>query len=231
MVLMTIALFFISSTERNPIRVLRLLVVLGMIITSWWLWELIYRSRRSVWGIINSRKRNIFKFLLAVFLAIFLVLGRYNTYENPRNGLPNQRVTFSEMKGMEWYTTHRVPDTLTAAILPDYTSRFDDFYWGMQGIRDNWPQYWYRDIWLPSGIYQPDWKCINQIAPSINTYLILSENGKIASLRFPSQIRDRAHNYSDSDWVRLEQDWSVNKIYDNGAFEVWITNGSLLNCE
>lgn len=69
-----------------------------------------------------------------------------------------------------------------------------------------------------------------QITPDHETYLLLSKNGKIAPLRFPVEVRERAHIYLDEDWRALTWDTSVDKLYDNGDFNVWVTRKNLSHC-
>jgi hypothetical protein len=221
----TLVVSLISSTERNPIRLLRVLVIISLVISSWWLWEVLYHPRgSSFWPYLPQKTRSVYKYLIFSFLLISTTLSRYNIYENPRNGLPNQRVTYSEMFGMKWFSTHRVTDSRTAAVLPDYVTRFDAFFSGIQGIREKWPNWWRKELWIPSGFYDQTWDCINQINLEKGTYLIISRNAVISSLRFPEAVRQLAHVYVASDWERLNKDKSINKIYDNGTFEIWMTN-------
>ena len=71
---------------------------------------------------------------------------------------------------MKWYTTYREEGTQVATMFPDYVPRFDAYYWGIQGIRNIWPQWWEPGIWLPSGFYEFDWQCLSEITPGTKTY-------------------------------------------------------------
>ncbi len=68
------------------------------------------------------------------------------------------------------------------------------------------------------------------IAPGETAYLALSDNGRIAPLRFPQSVRSLAHEYTEDDFAALARDRSVSKIYDNGGFQVWITNRLAAAC-
>lgn len=230
-IFISIGMFFISSSERYPIRLIRVVVILSISILAWFFYDALYiKGNRQFWPAIFIRHRRLLKVFLTLFLFSLIIISQFNLYESPRNGLPNGRVTLSEMAGMKWFIEYRVPDYGTSSILPNYVSRFDSYYLGMEGKQKVGPNWWKGDIWLPSGFYSPSWSCINQILPGQPAYLLLSDNGIISALRFPEAVREKAHIYTKEDWLRLEQDKSVNKLYDNGAFQIWLTNPSIDSC-
>jgi hypothetical protein len=222
---LVVLIFFISTSERQPLRLLRPLVVLGVCYSSWWLWEALFSPHPSPnFPPLSARWKSRFRWLLGAFLGLSLLLAQRNLYEHPRNGLPNPRVTRSEFSGMRWFVRSRLPSTGIAAALPSYVDRFAAAFMGVEGIRTFWPDWWQAEIWLPSGFYAPTGRCISAITPGRPAYLVLSDNARIASLRFPPSVRSQAHIYALSDWDRLSMDPTVSRLYDNGAFQVWLTH-------
>lgn len=219
--------FLISTAERYPLRLIRLLVIFGIGSIAWWSWDLLFGDLLKFKFVSATRKflmPTIFLFMIGI-----TILGQLNVYPHPRNGLPNRQVTRNELDGMEWLVYNRDPNSLQASILPEYYTRFEAYFKGINGRQDraNW---WRDDIWLPSHFKNKEWSCMAQIAPDQETYLLLSKNGKIAPLRFPIEVRERAHIYLDADWKALAVDDSVNKLYDNGDFNVWVTRTNLSHC-
>jgi hypothetical protein len=163
-------------------------------------------------------------------LVVMIGIGQINVYAHPRNGMPNQQVTQSEISGMAWLIEHRSHDFVQATILPQYVSRFEVSVYGYAGVRAVRADWWKDEIWLPAHFYNKAWRCLAQVAPGKTAYLALSDAGRISWLRFPTSVRALAHVYTEADWQVLAQDASVSKLYDSGAFEVWMTNHDARPC-
>lgn len=221
--------FVLSTSERYPLRLLRVLVILSIGCAAWWSWDLLFGNFRKRYIPKYRKTVQIWEAGITVFLAILIIISQFNVYPHPRNGQPNGQVTENEITGMKWLVYNWDIGTMQASILPEYVPRFDSYFKGFAGRRErkNW---WISDLWLPSHFYEDSWTCIAKIIPNTTTYLVLSENGKIAPLRFPEEVRDRAHIYTDEDWQVLAKDASVNKVYDNGDFEIWVTRKELSSC-
>jgi hypothetical protein len=224
------SMFFVSTSERNPIRLLRVDAILGISFLAWWLYYIavrpeLPRSRRAG-DVIGLPLRQGWR-LAAVALALVAALwfGQRNVYPGPANGQPNQYVSHGELAGMKWLLTHRVRPFRQASILPDYTSRYASYYYGYFGRRALGPGWWRTDLWLPSHFYGDKLRCAASLSRGVRTYLALSEAGRMAPLRLPADVRRYAHIYDVSDWRRLGRDNTVDKVYDNGGFQVWTTSG------
>lgn len=227
-----LCMFFISSSERHPLRLLRLLVLFSLVAIAWWGWELIFRRRTSApWPKLSPPWRLVAIGATNVLLFSLIILGQLNVFPHPRNGQPNAQVTRTEVAGMAWLQLYRTGDFMQASILPKYVVRFEAYLLGYAGFRSARENWWEEELWLPTRFYDPDWTCLAEIAPHRTTYLALSDTGRIAPLRFPEAVRDQAHQYLDQDWDRLARDPSVNKLYDSGSFEVWMTNFQSRNCK
>lgn len=160
------------------------------------------------------------------FLLTFaLLLAQINLYEHPRNGLPNSRLTYPDLAGMRWFISNRSPGFPIAANLPAYADRFAAYFLGYAGRRQQ-PYWWQPEIWLPSNFYDPSWKCIAELSPTLPAYLVLTDDARIASQRFPPNVRSRAHTYDLSAWTRLSTDPTASRLYDNGPLQVWLTHPS-----
>jgi hypothetical protein len=223
--IVTVGMFLISSSERHPIRLVRILIILGLCCLAWWSWEAIFKRADALfWAKPSARRRQLLVGMVSVLLFASIGLGQLNVYAHPRNGQPNQQVTASELSGMDWLIQHRIADSGQASILPDYLVRFEAYFLGYEGMH-SLPHWWEKETWLPTHFYKPEWTCMSDIAPGTTTYLALSDDGRISPLRFPAEVRDLAHVYTPADWQALAADASVSKLYDDGGFEVWVTNG------
>jgi hypothetical protein len=227
----TVALFLISSSERHPIRLVRILVILGLCGMAWWCWEAIFhRTGSAHWPKLGIAQRRLAIGAVSSLLLVTITMGQLNVYPHPRNGQPNAQVTRTEVAGMSWLVQNRTGNFKQASILPKYVPRYEAFLLGYAGLRTARPNWWDAEIWLPSHFYAQDWRCMADIAPGQTTYLALSDAGRISPLRFPEAVRDLAHQYTAQDWQALASDHSVSKLYDNGGFEVWMTNKEAAAC-
>jgi hypothetical protein len=228
-ILLILVMFLISTSERYPIRLLRMLVILSIPISAWWLWEFWFKPEKNDLQQRKSENRAGVTFIILTIFTL-VIIGQLNVYPHPRNGQPNTQVTYSEIAGMKWLLENRDNDAQQASILPEYVPRFEAFFSGYTG-RQTRPNWWILDVWTPSHFYHPDWGCFAKIGPGQTTYLAISQNGLISWMRFPEAVRDRAHIYTGNDLSILSADISINKIYDNGGFQVWVTRKELSNCE
>jgi hypothetical protein len=231
MIALTGAMFLVSSSERHPIRLLRILVLLSLCGLAWWCWEAIFqRGGAGPWRQLNAPRRRRAIGATSALLCGAIAMGQLNVYPHPRNGQPNGQVTYSEVAGMEWMVGHRTGAFVQASVLPQYAPRYEAYFLGYAGLREQRARWWEPEVWLPSHFYQDGQRCMAAIAPGQTAYLALSDAGRIAPLRFPEAVRPLAHQYTAADWQKLAQDRSVSKLYDNGGFEVWMTNRETATC-
>lgn len=225
----TLTLFFVSSSERNPVRLLRMTVILGLAWLAWWTWETYLSLSRRGWTHTGNELSLSSMLVVGVMLIGSIALGQLNAYPAPRNGLPNEQVTYSEVSGMGWLIASRTGDLVQASSMPDYTSRFEAALLGFQGRESSRPDWWVTDTWLPSHFYDASWTCIADVAHR-DAYLILPSAALVAPLRFPKAVRQYSHQYEPADYARLAADGSANELYDNGGFQVWMTNKDAPSC-
>ncbi len=225
------SMFLVSSGERHPIRLLRVPVILSICGIGWWLWEAVFApGTPTVWPRLEGIGRSVARALSGGALVLAIAAGQLNVYPHPRNGLPNQQVTQSEISGMDWLIRNRTENFVQATILPQYVPRFEVFFRGYTGIRASRDRWWQDEIWLPAHFHKPEWRCLGAMAPGKPAYIALSDAGRISWRRFPASVRDLAHVYTTADWQALDHDRSVSKLYDSGSFEVWMTNGDAAPC-
>ena len=174
-ILLMMLTFTVSSAERYPIRLMRVLIILGVCALPWWSWEGVYiRSRRgrfAHWPTLDRQWRTAALYLIGILVFGMIVVGQLNVYAAPHNGLPNEQVTNSELSGMRWLIDNRTGQFVQASILPDYVPRFQSYFEGYAGQREPGSLWWQSDVWLPSHFYQPGWHCVADIAPGETSYL------------------------------------------------------------
>lgn len=232
--LLAVGTLSVNSPEREPVRLVRMLVILGLCALSWWLWEALF-SRQvswSHWPSLGRRARRAGLAALAILLAYLIALGQLDVYASPLNAQPNEQVTSSELVGMRWLIRHRLTTPyLQASDLPNYVFSYEAYYLGYDDVRAI-GRYWYlRGVWLPSHFYDPSWHhCMAKMAPGATTYLALSRDAIVLPLRLPKIARTAAHEYSARYWRALSSDPSLSEIYDNGIFQVWLTDGNTAAC-
>ena len=225
-------MFLVSSAERYPVRLMRILAILSVCAVPWFGWEMFFKRPESpYWPVFGPRLRMAGIVLVSLSGFILTGMSQLNLYPNPRNGQPNEQVTYSDLSGMSWLIQNRAGDYVQAAIVPEYVPRYRAYFLGYAGQEYLGPLWWLDDIWLPTHFYGSSLMCMAQIAPGQTTYMALSDTGRIAPLRFPVSVRHMAHLYLPADWQVLAGDRTVSKLYDNGGFEIWMTNKDAPTCQ
>jgi hypothetical protein len=74
----------------------------------------------------------------------------------------------------------------------------------------------------PSHFGYPKNETVFQTFNYTSTYLITTQNGRQAVYAFPENIRQLVHQWTDKDFIKLNNDQTSNKIYVNGEFECWL---------
>lgn len=218
-ILISLALFFGYFIESNPIRIMRLPIMMAIILIS--ILIPIYLKP------IENFKSNRFQgYLIFLFLFIILIsllsLSIGSVYNSPRTSELNAQVTNSEIQGFVWFNLHQDKDQTIYANSIAINLRFYDYLNGIDFLSDGKiKRYQIQLLRYPSHFGYDRFISIKEILKD-KGYLITTSQDRINYLRFPRSTWEFTPRWSDLDYYRLKSDIAVNWIYTNGEFEVWI---------
>ena len=205
--------------EYNPLRVVRLALLVGTMLIGLVVFDFAWKRSHNHRNRALADSRN---WRPAVTIVIFLVitagLSMESVYSDPLNYDANAQVTHAEIDGSMWLGEHRMNAVLVAANAPDQVWRFDAFNFGV----DTAPPRSDFGIRLPSHFgYQGEGgpsKAMN----ATYAYVVLFPLDSVVEYAYPPNVRPLIHQYGSSDIASLNADPTVNRVYSNGEFSVWI---------
>ena len=141
---------------------------------------------------------------VAIILFSASTIGVFSVYRSPWISQPNWQVTQMDMRGSEWFSSHKLSDFAFAPM-------------GWIG-----GYYYFK---MPEHFGYPEHKIVGDVIEK-NTYIVLTERFKQASeepaLKEWMNIPDcfAKPGFNREDFVRIKEDPSVNEVYTNKEFEV-----------
>lgn len=147
--------------------------------------------------------------IAAVVITLFSAstIGVFSVYRSPWISQPNWQITQMDMCGADWFGSHKAPDFAYAPM-------------GWSGG--------YHYFKMPKHFGYTEHESVGEVVGK-ETYMVLTERFKQASaepaLKEWMNIKDcfAKPGFNKEDFVRIEEDTSVNKVYTNKEFKVLIT--------
>jgi hypothetical protein len=137
------------------------------------------------------------------------VVGIFGVYHSPYILQPSWQITHADVQGSQWFSDHREAETRTA-VLGEVTSL------GMMSLR------------MPDHFAYPQVQILGDLLGR-DFYLLINTRFRVASahpILARTMLSDPAlasAGFSESDFVRLEKDTTVDEVYSNGGLDVmWI---------
>ena len=174
------------------------------------LFVLIYPGNASLDRQITSRRSA--QTVLVVAVGILMILAVFSLYPSPLGSQNNHQVTATEVDGSEWLASHGT----AAGELSQFHMSFRRFHHAAHGVNAELPFRGERPP--PHFNYQHEPTYGENYGE--DRYLSLNELGRTmypeVFPRYPENWR-----YTPADFDRLEQDSSVERVYDNGEYDVY----------
>jgi len=128
---------------------------------------------------------------------------------------------YGDKNGIDWILDYR---TAEIPILRDEGSmdKYKNYHYESMNIRNNTKLRENRDV--PSNFGYTMNRTLGDSFTYLrykNIYLITTEKMKLAPYAVSPERRSRAKWYTDRDFIRLQTDPSVNRIYSGHEFGVW----------
>ncbi|MFW5895262.1 MAG: hypothetical protein ACOCT9_00810, partial [archaeon] len=167
----------------------------------------------SLFLIINYRK---IRSMFVILLLLIATLGIQTAFTSPITYRPNPQVTRMEIRGAEWHVTHKDMNYSETRIMTPFY-RFEEVTVGSSLAGE-------RALNRPKIV--PDhfnYSNYEQLYQSYNqrTYMFISEYDKTIY----DTVWQEVDRFDKSDFYKVENDPSVNKVYNNGECNIWIIKG------
>lgn len=193
----------------NLTRLIQVILVITPIYMGFFFGRLIEMNSKQVSKLITA-------FLILVIFMTCACIGIFNVHNSPYIVLPNDQVTKSEIIGITWFIQNQYSNKSIMELGPD-SQRLVDSIYGVdkgQSLRIS-----HSKQPLP---YHFGYDKCSYIGQSINvdTCLLISKKGRLLyDYVFTNYVR-----FSDQDFLQLESDPSVLKVYENGNIELYNIN-------
>jgi hypothetical protein len=199
----------------EPIRAAMLGLIFATILCGLFFYRIWFstKSEKRKLGIITS---------LSVIITIVCVLTMLTIYSSPWTSSSNQALTYGDKNGIDWILEYRnaeIPVVKEEGSIDQYSAYY---YKSMpannfQNLRE------YKRI-IPSNFgYNTNRTIGDSFAylPDNEMYMTTTELMKLGIYTVPVDRRNRVKSYTDSDFIRLKNDPSVNLVYSSNEFGVW----------
>jgi hypothetical protein len=210
---------FVSQNIFGPGRFFVYVIILCTVFTGFILYEIIARAQSL------SQRHSLARLLpLAVVLVLGLVsvLGVFGVYPSPYTYSLSQQVTESELNGADFSLSHN--DT-SIKLVDYYPVGMRSFWYLMAGEDEKRSLGASRLIWEPSIPYHFGYDSNSYFGSSYNEDRYMVVNTRFRKLYtdvFPDMAGQR---FLTSDFLRLEDDFSLDKVYTNGELDSWYVHG------
>ena len=197
-----------------------------VILFSFLLLGFIFNFNISFKVIFNKRYINKHYFILTLLIIFILIVSVFSVYPSPTSFSSNLQVTQQENEGMRWFFNVQNEERPTwEEGIRQY--RWADFIYGREG--ENRPTNIRRD---PNVKDHFGYNELDMMGENYSGYFI---NTEIQMITYRTIFSDYEGywRFNESSYEKLENDDSVNKIYDNGFFTTYYiedVDNPLKNC-
>uniref|UniRef100_A0A7C3F2B5 Glycosyltransferase RgtA/B/C/D-like domain-containing protein n=1 Tax=Candidatus Methanomethylicus mesodigestus TaxID=1867258 RepID=A0A7C3F2B5_9CREN len=201
--------FFSNMLYVNYTREMRYVIFAATIITGLGLYPMCRNKFKQI-GII----------VIVVVLIASTTFGIFNTFPSPITRTSNSQVTSTEMTGMTWFLAHQD----SSLLIDDLGSNQLRFAHAIRGVHNIPPNIVY--ISLPPDHFGYDKNITYGGSYTTDRYFI---NSIVFRVFYPSLYPEYPHlwRFTPSDFYQLDhEDPSVNRIYSNGEFWVYLVHGT-----
>jgi hypothetical protein len=174
-----------------------------------------------LWCSALSKKRQlVLTTSVTLVLTLVCMLTMLALYSSPWISVPNSALTYEEKNGMDWileYRDARIPVVRDEGSMYKYKN-----YYESMNARNKKNLIEYGNI--PSNFgYMTNRTTGDSFAdlPYKNVYMLTTEKMKLAPYAVSVDRRNRSKWFTDSDFIRLKNDPSVNLVYSGNEFGVW----------
>lgn len=222
---LAIIALFLVDLPATPLRVVSFVVLIATLFTGYMLSEIVIKAKKYYY----TGKKGLY--ILSCSLVVLILYGSYingilKLYPSPYTLYPNDQVTRADLTGMNWFFNKKDTSFL-ASSLSITQGRFSDLLLTPAERRMR------KDLLSAFASTPPELKLPfhfgydkNQklgVSYKNDAYLILNKRDEVL---YGEVFPDMAHiRFTPSDFRELENDISLNRLYENGEFTVRYIRG------
>jgi len=197
--------------ESDPVRLFRLPLLMGTILSGLVVYDFINKRKTSV-------QRSWFVIVIAMAIMVMVGLSLGSVYGSPRVCGINFQVTQMEIAGTKWFGRLKDANIAVASNTPQQILRFEDYNFGVDSSSITRAKLAER---LPSHFGYDKYNRIAEALGFQDRYLVIFKLDLVAPMLYPENVRSKVHQYTEDDFAKLSSDPMAAKLYCNGEFEVW----------
>lgn len=174
---------------------------------------LFFYRQRQLGGLITS---------LTVIITIVCMLTIITLYSSPWISGPNQALTYGDKNGIDWILEYRNAE-IPIVSQEGSIYKYSNYYYESTNARIDQNLIEYNMI-IPSNFgYMTNRTIGDSFAylPNNEVYMITTEMMKLTPFAAPVERRSRVKSFTDTDFVHLKNDPSVNLVYSSNEFNGW----------
>ena len=176
-----------------------------------------------VWVSLSEKRKPGLTISITLIMTLVCILTMFALYSSPWLSVPNTALTYGDKIGNDWileYRNAKIPIVREDGSLYPY-SKF--YYESTNATRNGQPFVQYPRI-IPSGFGYTTNRTMGDTFSMLrdkNVYLITTKKMELAPYAVSVERRSRSEWFTDSDFIRLKQDRTVNLVYSGNEFGVW----------
>jgi len=202
----------------EPIRA----VVYGLLFATILCGFFFYRT----WFSVPEKVQPGFIILLTLIITFVCMLTMLNMYPSPWIGGVNSALTYGDKNGNDWILEYRNAQT---HIIKEELSNYKYSWYYFETSNTKNPQYVLEyNLIIPTHFgYNLNSTISDSFAylPDKKAYMLTTERMKVSPYAVPIERRTLVKSFTDSDFIRLNGDPTVNLIYSGNEFGVWKIQG------
>jgi hypothetical protein len=218
-IVFAMAVFFLLNIVFSPLRLMAYVELICTIFTGFMLYKILEKVRSAWSG--NHILNKLAPVLVILILIATFVGGTLQLYPSRYVLLPNSQVTRTEIAGMDWFF-HRKDPTKPITGLLEQTHRFADF---LLTPEEKTEQQFIMLELLREGEGVMPWHFAYDQYPELGewyedtAYLVIIQQDRVVYQEVYPEMKDI--RFPPEDFGRLEQDPSVDKLYNNGGLDIY----------
>jgi hypothetical protein len=197
------------------IRCLLFFIMMSTIASGLFIFYLIEKNNKQ-----DLRKKKLLFITLIIGLLFFnCTICTFNVYSSPYTYEINRQFTYQGYEGTAWFVKNR---ELNIQVYSDAGFNFERMEHYMNGVSDGNTRIKKELQGTPTHFGYLQNETVFQTFNYTVTYLVTTQTGRLAVNAFPKNIQPRVRQWTQQDFVKLNQDPTVNKIYLNNEVECWL---------
>jgi len=174
-----------------------------------------------LWSTVSKKRQQGLSISITLVMTIICMLAMLAIYQSPWISTSNMALPYGDKNGIDWILDYRSAE-IPVMREEGSMSKYKNYYYESENIKNDEKFTELRDI--PSNFGYMTNRTIGDSFAFLrykNVYLITTEKMKLAPYAVSLDRRSRSKWFTDPDFIRLQNDPSVNRIYSSNEFGVW----------